>query len=72
MKNLNTVNRQRNFSNNKTFNKKLIKELLINDNTDFSINPLLINNLTIDKNYNYLNNPNIDINFNNNKKTHLK
>ena len=66
------INRQRNFSNYKTFNKKLIKELLIIDNTDYSINPLLINNLTIDKNYNYLNNPNIDINFNNNKKTHLK
>jgi len=40
---------------------------LINDNTDFSINQLLINNLTIDKKYN-LNNPNININFNNNNK----
>ena len=67
--NLNEINKQRNFSNNKAFNKKPIKELLINDNTDFSINQLLINNLTIDKKYNYLNNPNININFNNNKQT---
>ena len=65
--NLNEINKQRNFSNNKAFNKKPIKELLINDNTDYSINQLLINNLTIDKKYNYLNNPNININFNNNK-----
>ena len=67
--NLNEITKQRNFSNNKASNKKPIKELLINDNTDFSINQLLINNLTIDKKYNYLNNPNININFNNNKQT---
>jgi hypothetical protein len=67
--NLNEINKQRNFSNNKAFNKKPMNELLLNDNTDFSINQLLINNLTIDKKYNYLNNPNININFNNNKQT---
>ena len=67
--NLNEINKQRNFSNNKAFNKKPKNELLINDNTDFSINQLLINNLTIYKKYNYLNNPNININFNNNKQT---
>ena len=65
--NFNEANKQRNYSNNKAFNKKPMKELLINDNTDFSINQLLINNLTIDKKYNYLNNPNININFNNSK-----
>ena len=65
--NFNETNKQRNYSNNKIFNKKPTKELLINDNTDFSINQLLINNLTIDKKYNGLNNPNININFNNNK-----
>ena len=64
--NLNETKRQRFFSNNKIINKKPMKELLINDNTDFSINQLLINNLTIDKK-NCLNNPNININFNNNK-----
>ena len=67
--NYNESNRQRNFSNNKPFNKKPMKELLINDNTDYSINQLLINNLTINKKYNYLNNPNININFNNNKQS---
>ena len=67
--NINEANKQRNFSNNQIFNKKPMKELLINDNTDFSINQLLINNLTIDKKYNCLNNPNININFNNNKPT---
>ena len=67
--NLNEINKQRNFSNNKAFNKKPIKELLINDNTDFSINQLLINNSTIGKKYNYLNNPNININFNNSRQT---
>jgi len=66
--NLNETKRQRFFSNNKIINKKPMKELLINDNTDFSINQLLINNLTIDKK-NCLNNPNININFNNNKPT---
>ena len=65
--NNNEANKQRNYTNNKMFNKKPMKELLINDNTDFSINQLLINNLTIDKKYNCLNNPNININFNNNK-----
>ena len=65
--NFNETNKQRNYSNNKIFNKKPTKELLMNDNTDFSINQLLINNLTIDKKYNGLNNPNININFNNNK-----
>ena len=64
------ANRQRNYSNNKIFkNKRPIKELLINDNTDYGINQLLINNLTIDKKYDYINNPNININFNNNKPT---
>ena len=64
------VNRERNYSNNKVLNnKRPIKELLINDNTDYGINQLLINNLTIDKKYNYINNPNININFNNNKPT---
>jgi hypothetical protein len=67
--NFNEVNKQRNYSNNKAFNKKPMTELLINDNTDFSINQLLINNLTIDKKYNYMNNPNININFNNNKQS---
>ena len=67
--NYNESNRQRNFSNNKPFNKKPMKELLISDNTDYSINQLLINNLTINKKYNYLNNPNININFNNNKQS---
>jgi hypothetical protein len=67
--NFNESNKQRNYSNNKIFNKKPMKELLINDNTDYSINHLLINNLTIDKKYNCLNNPNININFNNNKQT---
>ena len=67
--NINEANKQRNYSNNKIFNKEPMKELLINDNTDFSINQLLINNLTIDKKYNCLNNPNININFNNNKPT---
>ena len=60
--NFNEANKVRNYSNNKVFSKKPMKELLINDNTDFSINQLLINNLTIDKKYN---NPNININFNN-------
>ena len=64
------ANRNRNLSNNKLLNyKRPIKELLINDNTDYGINQLLINNLTIDKKYNYINNPNININFNNNKPT---
>ena len=64
------MNRQKNYSNNKILNnKKPIKELLINDNTDCGINQLFINNLTIDKKYNYINNPNININFNNNKPT---
>ena len=68
--NYNEYNKQRNYSNNKIFNKKPMKELLINDNTDFSINQLLINGLTINKKYsNGLNNPNININFNNNKET---
>ena len=67
--NFSETNKQRNYSNNKAFNKKPIKELLINDNTDYGINQLLINNLTIDKKYNYINNPNININFNNNKPT---
>ena len=70
--NFNEINKQRNISNNKVFNKKPMKELLINDNTDYNINninQLLINNLTIDKKYNCLNNPNININFNNNKQT---
>ena len=65
--NFSETNKQRNYSNNKAFNKKPIKELLINDNTDYGINQLLINNLTIDKKYNCLNNPNINSNFNNNK-----
>ena len=60
--NFNESNKQRNYSNNKGFSKKPMQELLINDNTDFSINQLLINNLTIHKKYN---NPNININFNN-------
>ena len=65
------MNRQKNYSNNKILNnnKKPIKELLINDNTDYGINQLFINNLTIGKKYNYINNPNININFNNNKPT---
>ena len=64
------ANRERKYSNNKVLNnKRPIKELLINDNTDYGINQLLINNLTIDKKYNYINNPNININFNNNKPT---
>ena len=64
------ANRQRNYSNNKVFNnKRPMKELLINDNTDYGINQLLINNLTIEKKYDYVNNPNININFNNNKPT---
>ena len=67
--NYNESNKQRNYSNNKVFNNKPMNELLINDNTDYSINQLLINNLTIDKKYNCLNNPNININFNNNKQT---
>ena len=71
--NYNELNERRNYSNNKVFNKKPMKELLINDNTDnnydYNINQLLINNLTIDKKYNCLNNPNININFNNNKPT---
>ena len=62
------ANRQRKYSNNKILNnKKPIKELLINDNTDYGINQLLINDLTIDKKCDYNNNPNININFNNNK-----
>ena len=40
--NLNEINKQRKFSNNKAFIKKWLKELLINDNTDFNINQLLI------------------------------
>ena len=67
--NFTEVNRQRNYSNNKILNKRPIKELLINDNTDYNINQYLINDLTIDKKYNYINNPNININFNNNKPT---
>ena len=64
------TNRQNNYSNNKVLNnKRPIKELLINDNSDYGINQLLINNLTINKKYNYINNPNININFNNNKPT---
>ena len=68
--NLNEVRKQRNHSNNKIFNRQPMSELLIKDNTDYSINQFLINDLTIDKKYNYLNsNPNININFNNNKPT---
>ena len=68
--NFNEAKKQKNYSiNNKAFNKKPMKELLINDNTDFSINQLLINNLTVDKKYNYSNNPNININFNDNKQS---
>ena len=67
--NYNESNKQTNFSKIKQFNQGPMKELLINDNTDYSINQLLINNLTIDKKYNYLNNPNININFNNNKQS---
>ena len=66
--NFNETNKPRNYSNNKILNKKPMKELLINDNTDYSINQLLINNLTIDKKFNCSNNPNININFNNNNK----
>ena len=66
--NFTEANRQRKYSNNKILNnKKPIKELLINDNTDYGINQLLINDLTIDKKCDYNNNPNININFNNNK-----
>ena len=69
--NFTEANRQRNYSNNKVLNnKRPIKELLINDNTDYGgFNQLLINNYTIDKKYDYINNPNININFNNNKPT---
>ena len=67
--NFTEISRQRHYSNNKILNNKPIKELLINDNTDYNINQLLINDLTINKKYNYINNPNININFNNNKPT---
>ena len=68
--NLTEANIQRNYLNNKILNnKRPIKELLINDNTDYGINQLLINNYTIDKKYDYGNNPNININFNSNKPT---
>ena len=70
--NFTEANRQRNYSNNNRIlnNKRPIKELLINDNTDYGgFNQLLINNYTIDKKYDYINNPNININFNNNKPT---
>lgn len=66
--NFNETNKPRNYSNNKILNKKPMKEFLINDNTDYSINQLLINNLTIDKKFNCSNNPNININFNSNNK----
>ena len=69
--NLTEANIQRNYLNNNKIlnNKRPIKELLINDNTDYGINQLLINNYTIDKKYDCGNNPNININFNNNKPT---
>ena len=69
--NLTEANIQRNYLNNNKIlnNKRPIKELLINDNTDYGINQLLINNYTIDKKYDYGNNPNININFNSNKPT---
>ena len=69
--NLTEANIQRNYLNNNKIlnNRRPIKELLINDNTDYGINQLLINNYTIDKKYDCGNNPNININFNNNKPT---
>ena len=69
--NLTEANIKRNYLNNNKIlnNRRPIKELLINDNTDYGINQLLINNYTIDKKYDCGNNPNININFNNNKPT---
>ena len=68
--NFTETNRHRNYTNNKILNnKRPIKELLINDNSDYGINQFLINNYTFGKKYNYINNPNININFNNNKPT---
>ena len=66
--NFTETNRQKNYTNNKILNnKRPIKELLINDNSDYGINQFLINNYTFGKKYDYINNPNININFNNNK-----